>query len=103
MCRLAAKGSVMQPDRKPSARGQNLMVAAAAGQAGLATVVLVFVALFAGLWLDSLVGVRGPFTIGLLILSVPLSLTMMVRMALSATRKIEPPQTSTTTTTTKED
>ncbi len=93
----------MPPDQKPPARGRNLMYAAAAGQAGLATVVLVFMALFAGLWLDSLLGLRGPFTIGLVILSVPLSLTMMVRMALSATRNIEPPQTSTTTTTTKEE
>lgn len=93
----------MQQNQNPSKRSRNLAYAAAAGQAGLATVVLVVMALFVGLWLDSLLGLRGPFTIGLVVLSVPLSLFMMVRVALTATRAIEPPQTSTTTTTTKED
>ena len=93
----------MRQNQTPTNRTRNLAYTAAAGQAGLATVVLVVMALFIGLWLDSLLGLRGPFTIGLVVLSVPLSLFMMVRVALSATRAIEPPQTSTTTTTTKED
>lgn len=93
----------MQVDHKPPNRSRNVAYTVVAGQVGLATVVLVFLALFAGLWLDSLFGLRGPFTIGLVVLSVPLSLYMMVRVALSATRAIQPPQTSTTTTTTKED
>ncbi|GAB4569312.1 MAG: hypothetical protein Kow0077_01630 [Anaerolineae bacterium] len=98
----------MSDDRAPSDRSRgnrtrNLAYAAIAGQAGVATVVLVFVALFAGLWLDSLAGLRGPFTIGLVILSVPLSLLIMVRIAFSAVGAIPPPENDPTSTTTKED
>ncbi|MBN2472186.1 MAG: AtpZ/AtpI family protein [Anaerolineae bacterium] len=84
-------------------RPRNLAYAALAGQAGLATVVLVFAALFAGLWLDSLLGLRGPFTIGLVVLSVPLSLFMMVRIALGAVGAIPAPGEDPASTTAKEE
>lgn len=75
--------------QKPS-RIRNLGLAAIAGQAGCATLIIVFVALFLGLWLDSRMGQRGPFTFGLLILSVPLSLWIMLRIALGAISRIQP-------------
>lgn len=74
---------------KPS-RVKNLGLAAIAAQAGCATLVIVFFALFVGLWLDSVLGQRGPFTFGLLILSVPVSLFVMLRIALGAINRIVP-------------
>lgn len=71
------------------------MLAAVAGQAGCATLLIVFTALFIGLWLDSLFGQRGPWTFGLLILSVPVSLYVMLRLTLSAIRRIIPQPTVT--------
>jgi len=74
----------------------NLMLAAVAGQAGCATLLIVFAALFIGLWLDSQFGQRGPWTFGLLILSVPFSLYVMLRLTLSAIRRIIPQTPATT-------
>lgn len=79
---------------KKSTRAANLAYASVAGQAGCFTIVLVFTALFIGLWLDNQIGVRGPFTVGLLLLSVPVSLIVMVRIALSAIKEIQPPPRS---------
>lgn len=75
--------------RKPS-RIKNLGLAAVAGQAGCATLIIVFAALLIGLWLDSQLQQRGPCTFGLLILSVPLSLWVMLRIALGAISRIVP-------------
>ncbi|NPV66336.1 MAG: AtpZ/AtpI family protein [Anaerolineae bacterium] len=84
-------------------RPRNLTYAAIAGQAGLVTILVVFIALFAGLWLDAQFGLRGPFTIGLLALSVPVSLFLMVRLALSATGAIRPARPEEPATIAKED
>ena len=76
-------------DKKPS-RVRNLGLAALAAQAGCAALLSVFAALLIGLWLDAQAGQRGPFTIGLLVLSVPLSLYVMLRIAMGAIRRIVP-------------
>jgi hypothetical protein len=79
-------------------RGQrlkNLALAAVAAQAGCATLVIVFVALFLGLWLDNQLGQRGPCTFGTLVLSVPFSLYAMLRIALGAIQLIQPQSEST--------
>lgn len=70
-------------------RARNLGLAAVAGQAGCATLIIVFGALFLGLWLDSQFDQRGPCTFGVLILSVPVSLYAMLRIAMGAIRLIE--------------
>lgn len=71
-------------DNRASARAQVLTpsVLLAAAQAGCAAVIVVFVALFVGLWLDSVVGQRGLCTLGVLIASIPLSLWLMLKIAL---------------------
>lgn len=94
----------MGSNQNSSRRVRNLSIAAIAGQAGVSTVLLVIGALLLGLWLDSLAGLRGPFTIGLVVLSVPLSLLVMLRTVLAATRAIQPPaRHEDHSTTTKED
>jgi hypothetical protein len=75
-----------------SARIRNLAYAAAAGLSGLICLVVVFTALFAGLWLDARFGQRGPFTVLLLVASVPVSLFLMTRTALWLVRRIQPQQ-----------
>lgn len=63
---------------------RNLALAAVAGQAGCLSVVLVFLALFAGLFLDARLDTHPVFTIGLVLASVPLSLYAMVRLLLAS-------------------
>lgn len=94
---------ILPKRRPPGSRPRNLAYAAIAGQAGLVTILVVFIALFAGLWLDAQFGLRGPFTIGLLVLSVPFSLFLMVRLALSATGAIRPARPEESETIAKED
>jgi hypothetical protein len=74
----------------PPSRVKNLTLAAMAGQAGCASLVLIVIALLVGIWLDARFGVRGPFTVGLLLLSIPLSLFVMVRIALGTIKQIQP-------------
>lgn len=51
---------------------------------------MVFVALFAGLWLDAHFGLKGPFTVGLIIISVPVTLFIVFRIVLGLLQRIEP-------------
>lgn len=79
---------------------RNLALASVAGQAGCMTVVLVFAALFAGIFLDNRLDTRPAFTLGLILLSVPVSLFAMIRLMLSSVGAIkfaspfEPPRVS---------
>jgi hypothetical protein len=52
--------------------------------------IIALLALIAGLWIDSLMGRRGPVTICLLVLSVPLNLYIMVKIAYLLTRYLRP-------------
>jgi F0F1-type ATP synthase assembly protein I len=72
---------------------RNLALAAVAGQAGCLSVVLIFLALFAGLFLDARLDTHPVFTIGLVLVSVPISLYAMVRLMLSSVGaiKLTPP------------
>lgn len=72
-------------------RLKNMSLAAVMAPAGCLNVIIIVTALLLGLWLDAQFGVRGPFTIGLVLLSVPVSLFVMVRIALSAVGQITPP------------
>jgi F0F1-type ATP synthase assembly protein I len=70
---------------------RNLALAAVAGQTGCVSVVLIFMGLFAGMFLDSRLDTHPVFTIGLVLVAVPLSLYAMVRMALSSVSAIKLP------------
>ena len=88
---LLCGGEMTQKDPSPTQQYvKNMALAAAAGQAGCAAVVIILLALFVGLWLDTRLGWRGPFTVGLLVCSAPLSLYVMVKIALGAVGKIVP-------------
>jgi len=68
----------------------NLGLAGFAGQVGCVTLVIVFGALLGGLWLDNVLKVRPLFTIVLLLGSVPITIFIMIRLALGAVAKMKP-------------
>lgn len=72
----------------------NLTYAAIAGQAGCLTLTIVFSALLGGLWLDSQLNQSGLCVFGALVLSIPISLFAMLRLALSAINRIQLPDNS---------
>lgn len=71
---------------------EGAFLAEAAAQIGCLTVVIILLALGAGIWLDSRLGTKPWFTLGLVLASIPVSLYMVVRMALSAARRAYPPE-----------
>lgn len=70
-------------------RLRNLTIAGLSGLTGCAAILIVFSALFLGLVIDNLLGTRGPATACLLILSVPLSLYIMIKIALTLIQRIQ--------------
>ncbi len=81
------------PEGRPGGLGwrEGAFLAEAAAQIGCLTVVVIFLALGAGLWLDSQLGTKPLFTLGLVLASIPVSLYLMVRQALSTARRAYPP------------
>lgn len=79
-----------QPDKTNRAqRIKNLALAGMAGQVGCLTLVIVLGAVFLGLWLDSILGTRPWFTLGLVVVSIPVSLLVMLVVARTAISKIK--------------
>lgn len=70
----------------------NLTLAAVAGQVGCLTIVIIFAALLGGLWLDNQFGTRPLFIVGLLLVSVPVTLVTMFWVVRQATSRIKPQQ-----------
>lgn len=71
----------------------NLTLASVAGQVGCLTLLIVFGALFGGLWLDNRFDTKPMYTIGLMIVSIPISLGVMlivVRVAISRIKTSQP-------------
>ena len=60
-------------------------------QAGCVSVVLVIVALVVGLWLDQAFNTPHIFVLGLLLVSIPVSLIAMVYTVLRSTRSMRSP------------
>jgi len=70
---------------------RNLALATVAGQAGCTTVILVFAGLFAGMFLDSRLDTHPVFTIGLILVAIPVSLYSMIRLMLSSVASLKHP------------
>ena len=71
----------------------NLTLASVAGQVVCLTLLIVVGALFGGLWLDNRFDSKPMYTIGLLIVSIPISLGVMffvVRLAISKIKTSQP-------------
>ena len=68
-----------------------MALASAVSQIGCVTLVIILGALVAGLWLDKSLDTKPLFTIVLMLASVPVSLYLLVRIALSAAAQVTPP------------
>ena len=73
----------------------SIALASVLGFGGLITVGIVSVFLLGGLWLDRIMDTKPFFTLLLTIVSAPISIFVMYRMALSSISKINPPVTRT--------
>lgn len=66
-----------EPKTPKSKNTLNLLLAAAAGQVGCLTLVIVIAAVLGGMALDARFGTKPWFTLGLLVVSIPVSLVLM--------------------------
>jgi hypothetical protein len=69
----------------------NFAIVAMVAQVGCLTLVIIFAALFLGLYLDNRFGSNHWSTFGLMIASIPVSLIVMVFVSRAAVRKIKTP------------
>lgn len=67
----------------------NMTIAVLAGQVGVLTLVIVLGAVFGGLALDKAFDTKPWITIGLLVVSLPVSLFLMIFIARRAVRKLK--------------
>jgi hypothetical protein len=75
--------SINQQRQTPPQSTINLALASVAGIGGCLVLIVVMAALFGGLWLDSALGTKPLFTLLLVIGSVPVSIFLMYRVAMS--------------------
>lgn len=69
----------------------NLKLTTVAGQVGCLTLLIVFIALFLGIYLDRLLGTKPVFLIILVLGSAPISLFLTYKIAINAVRKANAP------------
>jgi F0F1-type ATP synthase assembly protein I len=74
---------------RPEGVIKNLALAGMVSQVGCVTIVIVVGALLGGLWVDSLFDTRPVFTIVFLLLSIPVSVYSLVRVALSTAAQFQ--------------
>ena len=81
------------PEERPPGLGwrEGAVIAEGVAQIGCITLVVILGALALGLWLDRLLGTRPWFTLGLVLGSIPLSLVLVVYVALKTARRTQPP------------
>jgi ABC-type molybdate transport system permease subunit len=71
----------------------NLTLVGVVSQVGCLTLVIILAALFLGLFLDSRFNTRPWFTIGLVLVSIPVSLVLMLTIVRAAVKKLKPETT----------
>jgi hypothetical protein len=89
--------------KKSEPFAKNLTLAAVVGQVGCLTVLIIVLALVAGLWLDGLFGTRPIFIVGLLLASVPVTLVLMFWVVRQATSRWQSDSSSKETQQSQED
>ncbi len=78
-----------EPQKDKKQYWLNLSLAGAAGGVGCVTLIIILVAVVAGLWLDNTFQTRPFFTLILLIASVPVSIVAMLFIVRMVTAKIK--------------
>lgn len=77
------------PDRAGAQRGLQMALLGVIGQVGCLTLVIILVALIAGLWLDNQFQTRPLFALVLVLASVPVTIYLMLRIVLSFAPRIQ--------------
>ncbi len=78
---------------EPSKKNQtvnNFALYSVGGQVGCASLIIILLAVFAGIALDKLLGTKPLFTIGLTLGSAPLSLYISYKLAIRAVKNVNP-------------
>jgi hypothetical protein len=77
------------PDRDRTEQALRMALAGAVGQVGCLTLVIISIALIAGLWLDNQLDTRPLFALVFILASVPVTLYLMFRVVLSVAPRIQ--------------
>ena len=77
------------PDKENSNRKFNFFIAAVTGQVGCITLLIILGAVLGGLALDRYLDTKPWFTVGLLIVSIPISLGLMIFIVKKAVAKLK--------------
>ena len=77
------------PEKDQAIQALKVVFVGVIGQVGCLTLVVIIVALLAGLWLDNQFQTRPLFVIILLLASVPLTIFLMIRVVLSFAPRIQ--------------
>lgn len=78
-----------QTEKNRAQNAFNLTLAAVVGQVGCLTLVILLGAILGGIWLDSRLGTKPIFTLGLAIASIPVTLIVMLWVVRSATSRLQ--------------
>lgn len=78
-----------QHNTQPS-RSQRLIVAQLTAFTSCAALGVIFIAFVIGMLIDNALGQRGPATLCLVIVSIPITLYLMVKIALWLVRRVQP-------------
>jgi F0F1-type ATP synthase assembly protein I len=95
--------TVEKPGEYRMQRTFRLTLAVFIGQVGCLTSVLIIAALLGGIWLDDQLNTKPLFTIGLIIISIPITLAGMIWVVRKTTAKIQATDVITTEQDTQED
>jgi len=77
------------PDTVQNQRALLKALLGVVGQVGCLTLLIIMVALFGGLWLDNQLQTRPWITLGLILLSVPLTFILVLRVVFSNADRIQ--------------
>ncbi len=77
------------PDKAQNQRALLSALLGVVGKVGFLTLAIILVAMFAGLWLDNQFQTRPWITLALILLSVPLTFALILRVVLSSQARIQ--------------
>ncbi len=80
--------NLTETDIKRAINAYSMSVASIGAQVGCMTVLVIFVALFIGMWLDKTFQTKPTFTVGLMLGSIPVTLFAMFSIVKSNTNRL---------------